>query len=183
MTLVAALTYREVGATRSPELMRRPPAGFRPMVRAVRIGRGEGCFSRAAEATMRFGIQRRAGLRITKAPGLADGESPLRVGDTALLRLGPGALAVRIPVRVVYVIDEARRSGFGYGTLRGHPESGEEAFVVEWRADDTVWLEIRAFSRPAHPVLWLGYPLLRLLQEIYTRRYLRALTSADSAGE
>lgn len=183
MTLVAALTYREVGATRSPDLLRRPPEGFRPMVRAAPVGRGEASFSRAADATMRFGIQRRSGLRITRAHGLADGESPVRVGDTAVLRLGPGPLAVRIPVRIVYVIDEPRRAGFGYGTLRGHPESGEEAFVVEWRADDTVWLEIRAFSRPAHPALWLGYPLLRLLQEIYTRRYLRALTSADSAGQ
>lgn len=145
------------------------------MVRAVRIGRGGAVFSRAADATMRFEIQLRSGLTITRAPGLADGTVPVGVGDTAVLRLGPGPFAVRIPVRIVYVIDEPRRRGFGYGTLRGHPECGEAAFVVEWRADDSVWLEIRTFSRPGYRVLWLGYPVLRLLQEIYTRRYERAL--------
>jgi uncharacterized protein (UPF0548 family) len=175
VTTARELTYNAVGATRSPDLLRHPPAGFRPMVRAVPIGSGENFFTRAADATMRFGIQRRSGLTVTRGEGLADGASPLTVGDTAVLRLG----AVRIPVRIVYVIDDPRRQGFGYGTLRGHPESGEEAFVVEWRADDSVWLEIRAFSRPAHPLLWLGYPVLRVLQEIYTRRYLRALIASD----
>jgi len=177
VTAASELTYRAVGATRSPDLLRQPPTGFRPMVRAVRIGRGEAFFARAAEATMRFEIQLRSGLTITHRPGLSDGTVPVDVGDTAVLRLGPGPLAVRIPVRVVYVIDELRRRGFGYGTLRGHPECGEAAFVVEWRADDSVWLEIRTFSRPGYRVLWLGYPLLRLLQEIYTRRYERALLS------
>lgn len=175
MTAARDLSYRAVGATRSPDLLRDPPNGFRPAVRGVPIGRGEAFFARAADATMRFDVQRRAGLKLTHAPGLAAGESPVRVGDTAVLRLGPGPLAVRIPVRVVYLIDEPRRRGFGYGTLRGHPECGEAAFVVEWRADDSVWLEIRTFSRPGYRVLWLGYPLLRLLQEIYTRRYERAL--------
>jgi uncharacterized protein (UPF0548 family) len=171
VTATRELTYSAVGATRSPGLLSHPPTGFRPMVRAVPIGSGENLFTRAADATMRFGIQRRSGLTATRGEGLADGNSPLKAGDTAVLRLG----AVRIPVHIVYVIDEARRRGFGYGTLRGHPESGEEAFVVEWRGDDSVWLEIRAFSRPAHPLLWLGYPVLRLFQEIYTRRYERAL--------
>jgi uncharacterized protein (UPF0548 family) len=179
VTADPGLTYGHVGATRSDDLVRRPPSGFRPMVRAARIGAGEECFVRGSDATMRFGIQRRSGLAVTRGDGLVDGASPLHAGDTAVLRLGPGPLAVRIPVRIVYVIDEARRRGFGYGTLRGHPESGEEAFVVEWRADDSVWLEIRAFSRPAHPLLWLGYPVLRLVQEIYTRRYLRALGTDD----
>ena len=149
------------------------------MVRTVRIGDGEACFVRASDATMRFGIQRGSGLAVTSGDGLAGGGSPLRAGDTAVLRLRLGPLALRIPVRIVYVIDEAHRRGFGYGTLRGHPESGEEAFVVEWRGDDSVWLEIRAFSRPAHPLLWLGYPVLRLFQEVYTRRDLRALSTAD----
>lgn len=175
MIAARELTYSAVGATRSPDLMTAPPAGFRPMVRAVRIGHGGTFFRRAADEAMRFGIQRRAGLTITRGPGLADGDEPVRLGDTAVLRLGPGPFAVRIPVRIVYVVDEPRRRGFGYGTLRGHLECGEAAFVLDWRADDSVWLEIVTFSRPGYPVLWLGYPLLRLLQEVYTRRYERAL--------
>ncbi|MFC5501873.1 DUF1990 family protein [Lysinimonas soli] len=102
-----------------------------------------------------------------------DGSALVRPGDTALLkwRLWPA----KIPARVVYVIDEPDRKGFAYGTLPGHPERGEEAFVVERRADDSVWLVIRAFSRPANAFFWAAYPALRLLQAVFTDRYKRAL--------
>jgi uncharacterized protein (UPF0548 family) len=97
----------------------------------------------------------------------------IRPGDTALLTwtLWPA----RIPARVVYVIDEPDRKGFAYGTLPGHPERGEEAFVVERRSDDSVWLVIRAFSRPSNAFFWAAYPALRILQAIFTARYERAL--------
>ena len=81
-----------------------------------------------------------------------------------------------VPVRVVYVVDEPLRKGFAYGTLPGHPETGEEAFIVEYRDDDSVWLTIRAFSRPSSWIFWVGYPIVRLMQEIYTSRYERALS-------
>jgi uncharacterized protein (UPF0548 family) len=104
------------------------------------------------------------------------GAQLVRPGDTAILLLGWGPASLRIPVRVVYLIDEPTRRGFAYGTLPGHPESGEEAFVVELREDESVWLTIRAFSRPAHPALWVVYPVLRLFQAIFTSRYEHALT-------
>jgi uncharacterized protein (UPF0548 family) len=97
-------------------------------------------------------------------------------GETAVMLLGWGPLSIRIPVRIVYTIDEPTRRGFAYGTLPGHPESGEEAFIVEQRDDESVWLTIRAFSRPAHPALWAVYPVLRLFQAIFTSRYEHALT-------
>ena len=75
----------------------------------------------------------------------------------AVLRLGLGPLALSAPVRVVYVIDGPDRRGFAYGTLPGHPESGEEAFLVERRPDGTVWCRITAFSgqRAGWPS-WVG---------------------------
>lgn len=100
----------------------------------------------------------------------------VRSGDTAVLRLGWGALSFREPVRVVAVIDEPRRRGFAYGTLAGHPLRGEELFLVEHRDDDSVWLTIRSISRPAGPVWWALYPVLRLFQAIFTSRYEHALT-------
>ena len=93
-------------------------------------------------------------------------------GDTALLRLPIG---MKLPVRVIYVVNEPTRVGFAYGTLRGHPENGEEAWIVERRDDDSVWMTVRAFSRPANVFWWCGYPILRIVQEVYTRRYLRSL--------
>ena len=57
---------------------------------------------------------------------------------------------------------------------------GEERFSIEWRAeeDDSVWYEIRAHSRPAHPLVRLGYPLVRLLQRRFVRDSQRAMQEA-----
>lgn len=69
------------------------------------------------------------------------------------------------PARVVYCIDETRRCGFAYGTLPEHPERGEERFLVEWdRADDTVWYDLMAISRPGHWLARVGYPYARYEQ-------------------
>jgi uncharacterized protein (UPF0548 family) len=101
-----------------------------------------------------------------------DGTPFVAAGDTALIgpRFGP-----KFPVRVIYVINEPQRKGFAYGTLYGHPESGEESWLVEKTRDDAVWITVRAFSRPSNWFWWCGYPLLRIMQAYYTERYLRAL--------
>ena len=104
-----------------------------------------------------------------------DGAALVVPGDSAVLRIPFGPIRVSAPARVVYVIDEPKRKGFAYGTLPGHPEDGEEAFIVELADDDSVWIVIRAFSRPSRWYWWLVSPVLRLTQEFYTRRYLRAL--------
>ena len=204
-----AVTYAAIGATQDDDFRRYPPKGYRAIERKVRLGHGEERWRHAWTETLSLGIQRLAGLRVTRIDAPAEvtentytpvtfdddgnpvqpasttsgeqvfadtGAQLVRPGDTAVLRLGVGALSVRIPVRVVYVIDEPTRRGFAYGTLPGHPESGEEAFIVERRDDDSVWLTIRAFSRPAHPALWAVYPVLRLVQAIFTSRYEHALT-------
>lgn len=103
-----------------------------------------------------------------------DGTPMLRPGDTAIMHVP--LFPAKVPARVVYVVDEPLRKGFAYGTLPGHPERGEEAFIVEYRDDDSVWLTIRAFSRPSSWLFWVGYPIVRLMQEIYTSRYERALS-------
>jgi uncharacterized protein (UPF0548 family) len=96
-----------------------------------------------------------------------------------VLVLGLGVAAIRIgaPCRVVYVIDEPGRRGFAYGTLPGHPESGEEAFIVSRREDATVAFTITAFSRPASSLAKAAGPLGRAVQRHITNRYLRAITS------
>ena len=75
--------------------------------------------------------------------------------------------------RIIYVIDEdgpVRRFGFAYGTLADHVESGEERFLIEWdQADDSVWYDILAFSRPRHVLARLGYPFVRMTQKRFAR--------------
>jgi uncharacterized protein (UPF0548 family) len=112
-----------------------------------------------------------------------DGMPFVTPGITAILRIPFGPLRIAAPARVVYVIDEENRRGFAYGTLRGHPESGEESFIVERTDDGSVWLEIRALSRPGGFGWWLVYPVLRLVQSYYLRRYFESLSGPLPAAQ
>lgn len=105
----------------------------------------------------------------------AEGHPFIAPGDTAVLVVPLWPIGIRMPCRVIYVIDEPKRKGFAYGTLPGHPESGEEAFVVEQTDDGSVWLTVRRFSRPSDRTWWAVYPALRVAQAVFTRRYFRAL--------
>lgn len=157
-------TYPHVGATRG--LL---PVGYQHLEHTRTIGHGTEDFQRAAHAVMAWGVQRGAGLRVdTTSERAAE-------GVLVTVRLGVGPVGIKAPCVVVYVIDERRRQGFAYGTLPGHPECGEELFLVEHDEDDSVRLTIRAFSRPA---LWWSRavaPVSRLVQRLVTARYLRAL--------
>lgn len=181
------VTYGAVGATQAADLLRYPPSGYRPVERRARIGHGDVRFEWACASAMSWGIQKGSGFRVTLAGGQPeshtgetvfgpDGTPFLRPGDTAMLRIPiVGPLAIKAPVRVLYLVEEPKRRGFAYGTLPGHPEDGEEAFIVTQNDDGSVWLTVRAFSRPSSRRWWMVYPVLRLAQELLTRRYLRAL--------
>ena len=85
--------------------------------------------------------------------------------------------------RVVYVTEKGtgpiRRWGFAYGTLQEHAESGEERFAVEWnQADDSVWYEVFAFSRPNHWLARSGKRLARHLQRRFIRESQLAMRRA-----
>lgn len=121
---------------------------------------------------MSWQVQRLAGVAVRAA-----GEQ-VGPGAVAELRLGRGPLAITAPVRVAYVVGEADRCGFAYGTLPGHPESGEESFLVALDGDGTVRFSIAAFSRPASPLARVGGPLGRAVQLLVTHRYLRAAAHA-----
>ena len=156
-----ALTYPEVGAT-----ARTLPSGYRHIRREYRIGSGRDRFEHAAEAVMRYGMLRGAGLQVAATTDVA------RVGTDVLGRLGPFIA----PCRVVYVVEEPDRRGFAYGSLPGHAVSGEEMFGVRYDpADDAVYSEVVAFSRPARWWSRLGSPVLTLAQRVVTGRYLNAV--------
>ena len=53
---------------------------------------------------------------------------------------------------------------------------------MEWhRADDSVWYEVFAFARPAHPLASVGPPFVRLVQRQFAAASLRAMTAAVDA--
>lgn len=161
----ADLTYAEVGATRGETM----PSGYPVLRRSARLGDGRARFEQAACALLGWDLQRRAGLRVRTSDPRA------RLGTVALLRLGVGVVSLEAPVRVVYAVDEPRRRGFAYGTLAGHPEQGEEAFLIELDDHDAVTLTIAAFSRPATLLARVSGPAGRAIQSWMTHRYLRAL--------
>ncbi len=114
-------------------------------------------------------MHRRVGLRVRTS------NEQVVQGTVALIRLGVGILSIAAPVRVVYVIDEPHRAGFAYGTLPGHPECGEEAFIVELQDRGAVKFSITAFSRPSSLLARTGGPITRATQSWITGRYLRAV--------
>lgn len=155
------LTYLETGST-AAEL----PAGYRHVRAIKRIGSGRPRFEQAADAVMRYGMLRGAGLRVDASTAVAE------VGTDVLGRLGP----FLAPCRVVYVMAETNRRGFAYGSLPGHAVRGEEMFAVRFDpADGGVYSEVAAFSRPAAWWSRLGGPVLWLVQRLVTRRYLDAV--------
>ncbi|MFO7690642.1 MAG: DUF1990 domain-containing protein [Cryobacterium sp.] len=200
----SAVTYGAIGGTLAPDLMTYPPKGYRPVQVSVRLGSGTERFEAASKSLMTWGVQRGSGMTVTDlgtgtgveytgvqfaddgTPStqsrppveqiFADDGTPYIVnGMTAELTIRVKPFSVVAPVRVVYVIQEDNRVGFAYGTMAGHPASGEESFVLDRREDDSVWLTIRAFSRPSTWLYRLVWPVMRLQQKRFTQRYLRAL--------
>jgi uncharacterized protein (UPF0548 family) len=159
------LTYSPAGLTRDVPT----PAGFSTMVERRMIGRGPADFARAREGLLSWQMHRDAGLAMTATAARA------AVGVESLGLLGIGSLGLAVPCRVVWAVEEERRAGFAYGTLPGHPEQGEEAFVVDLAADGAVWFTVRAVSRPAAWYMHAAGPLGRLGQRIFARRYVSAL--------
>jgi uncharacterized protein (UPF0548 family) len=153
----APYTYDEVGATQD-EL----PGGYRH----VRVSRTVDVpFVAAAELLMTWQVPQRVGIKVAASSPRAE------AGAVTEMRW----LGLRIPCRVVYVVAEPDRVGFAYGTLPGHPEHGEEAFVIERGAGDSVTFRITAFSRPVSVLARAGAPVARRVQDLMTERYLRSL--------
>lgn len=157
----ARLTYSEVGATAGVL-----PSGHTVLRRSTAV-RGS-TFAAAADAMFGWRIQQQAGIVVTAS------HPQVYESSVVVLRLGVGQLRVRAPCRVVYLVDEPHRRGFAYGTLPGHPESGEESFVLTDLPEGPV-LEITAFSTPATALSRVAGPVGQAVQRAITQCYLRAL--------
>ena len=160
------LTYAEVGATREPSTM---PASAHHVTVRQPIGPAE-VFDAAAECVLTFGMQRGAGFRVVTSAARAFEGAELR-STRGSGRPDDRPHEGRLPGR------RASRRGFAYGTLPGHPESGEELFLAEREGVET-WAEVRAFSRPGRWYVALGGPVVRRLQHRAALRYIDAVRRA-----
>jgi uncharacterized protein (UPF0548 family) len=164
-------SYPFTGATRD-----RPPDGYVVDHNRICLGHGEPTFARAVAALRRWEMFN-IGWVTLYSPSV-----PIEAGRAVAILVRVFGVWWLSAARIVYVLDEesdVRRFGFAYGTLTDHAESGEERFSVEWRrADDSVWYDLFAFSRPRHPLARIGKPLSRRLQRRFARDSLKAMERA-----
>lgn len=165
-------TYDAVGATaaavRSAADEPRP-AGFRSLRVSTRIGRGGAVFTAAAAALTEWRMHREMGVTMDTR------EARAVAGADVVVGLGAGRLRLHAPCRVVWSVSEQRSAGWAYGTLPGHPVSGEEAFFLSLEEDGEVRFTVLAFSRPDAAWTRAAGPLLRWFQRGYARRCGRVL--------
>src|SRR4051812_19563522 len=168
-------SYPAVGATRGA-----PPPGQVVDHNRVRLGSGAAAWERAVGAVRRWEMFHLGWSRVYWP------DTPIQVGaQVGVLAYLFGAWSLNA-ARIVYLIaDEGpvARFGFAYGTLPAHVERGEERFSVEWHhADDSVWYDILAFSRPNHWLAATGYPVARAFQRRFARDSKRAMVRAIVGG-
>ncbi|WP_084729230.1 DUF1990 family protein [Streptacidiphilus neutrinimicus] len=166
-------TYSEVGATLDGATLDGTgldgagladtslPSGYSHLRYRVRIGHGDAAFLAAADALGTFRMHRRLPVGVTASAPHAE------VGAEVTVTL---AGVVRAPCRIVWVVDEPDRYGWAYGTLTGHPECGEEAFLLTRDPDGGVRLDVTAFSRPGGRVTRALGGLIPIGQRLYARR-------------
>jgi uncharacterized protein (UPF0548 family) len=164
-------SYPQVGSTQS-----HPPAGFTIDHNRIKVGEGEEIYRRAVSA-LRNWQQFELGWVTVVPPGRS-----LEMGTTVAVQAKVFGFWSLNAARIVYLIDEGQtgnsRFGFAYGTLPDHVELGEERFMVEWQADNSVWYDIYAFSRPKHPLVRIGFPITRMLQKRFVRDSLAVMSKA-----
>jgi uncharacterized protein (UPF0548 family) len=160
------VTYRHVGSTMDPAVA--------CYSRTVELGRDT--LEATVEGRRTWACHR--GIGATVHPE----EAPIALGTTVLVVLRGGPIRLLVPTRIVAVVDEPDRFGFAYGTLPGHPERGEEAFLIERHPDGRTTATIRVLAEGDWLIARLAAPLVRRLQRVALNRYLAALQryAADS---
>lgn len=159
------VTYDQVGATLTGDM----PAGYRHDRYEIELPAHPDTFDRGVAGIRTWAPHRGAGL--TVAPPHA-----VELGATVAVAAPLGPITAVAVCRIVSIVDEPSRYGFAYGSLPGHPERGEEAFLIERREAGAVF-RIVAFSKPAELLARLGGPITRRIQQAATKRYLDGLAA------
>jgi uncharacterized protein (UPF0548 family) len=161
-----SLTYPEVGSTYGGIV----PPGYGTDKVVEEIGRGRECFDRCVSLMKKWAEYGLNWIEVFPHGVELQAESVVAV---AAFVVGIWSLNA---CRVIYVIDEETRFGFGYGTLPDHAEIGEERFLIEWNKEtDVVTYEILVFSNPSRWYYWLVFPLHRYAQDKFRRESIKVL--------
>lgn len=160
-------SYSAVGSSRTT-----PPTGYTVDHNRIQLGNGADAYRRAVSAICAWRMFELGWVEAYET------RAPLEVGQTVAVLVRWCNLYFLNACRVAYLVDEQdpiRRFGFAYGTLPEHGERGEERFTVEWLADDSVWYDLLAFSRPNQTLAKVGYIFTRRLQKRFARDSMAAM--------
>ena len=162
----SSFSYRHVGITKHGLTV--APGGFLLDTYGAELGRGKALFERAKALLASIDNYPPSFTSVVK---LQDEVTPGAVFATVASHLGFYSVH---PCKVIYVIDDepTKRFGFGFGTLEGHAEHGEERFLVALDDHERVRYEVQAFSRPAGLVTRMAAPVTRAYQLRFQRETL-----------
>ncbi|MBX9666671.1 MAG: DUF1990 domain-containing protein [Candidatus Obscuribacterales bacterium] len=171
-----SFNYPEQGMTAWAD----PPEGYVIDHNRVLMGSGRSTFDKAV-AVLRRWEQFNVGWVGVANPGL-----PLEKDAVNAVIASLPLLSVTCACRIVYTINSNEASaasfGFAYGTLPGHPECGEERFLIEWKTDDdSVWYDIYALSKAGLFLVSATYPITRMLQRRFAKDSMAAMVRAVNA--
>jgi len=167
----SSYSYPEVGATRL-----RAPLHYQVDHNRAPLGRGIATFESAKRGIRQWRMFAISWLTLHAL------DAPIEPGTTVAVVSSHFGFWALNACRIVYVIDEPECYGFAYGTVPAHAEIGEERFTVEFHsADESVWYDIYAFSRP-RPLIRLANPLARRLQKRFAQDSMAAMRQAVEAS-
>ena len=151
-------SYTHIGASRTAA-----PRGYVVDHNRVQLGEGRSAFERAKDAIKQWKTFDIAWLELFWP------DTPIEEGATVAIVVSHLGFWSLNAARIVYTVEAERGAletyGFAYGTLPDHAEMGEERFTVEFHpGDESVWYDLRAFSRP-RLLARMAFPYTRALQK------------------
>ena len=140
------------------------PKGYRRDHTRTQIGHGPQSFAAARDALRKWRHFDLGWVQVVNPEATIEPDVIVAVEAHAL-----GLWSVNLS-RILYVIDEQDRFGFGYRTTSMHVERGEERFLLEFSpVSGAVYYDLLAVSRPANWLAWLAYPYTRSQQHRFAR--------------
>lgn len=158
-------SYPEVGHTRLDTAVQ----GYNNDFNFIELGSGDAVWEAAKTALSQWRMFPRGWAYVVPT------DTPIEQGRVVAMVARVLGLWWLNSCRIVYVVDEASRFGFAYGTLPGHVERGEELFMVEKNASGSVRYVLKAFSWPRHWAARLAYPVARAYQRKFVQESKQAM--------
>jgi uncharacterized protein (UPF0548 family) len=148
------------------------PPGFHVDHAGTALGSAEGGFERARAALETWAVHAGAGVSVVPD------DAPLVPGTTVAIVTRQLGLWIVASCRITERIDTPTAFGFVYATLPGHPERGEERFVVTKHPDGECAFDIDVTWRSDALLARLGSPVSARVQRRATEGYLAAMRRA-----